>query len=172
MVRTQLTWKQALQAGCQMTGVSAIQYFAPDIYKQVGVDTSQALLYQGISYIWGIAGQVSTVLFIDKIGRRWPLILGNLACASSFIVTAAVIARFPHVGPSTQHSLLWLFLVFGWIFQFAFSMTCGSLTWVIPTEIFDTKTRAYGVAIGCLVSFAFNTMIGQVTAPGTFALRI
>ncbi|THW18794.1 general substrate transporter [Aureobasidium pullulans] len=155
----------ALQAGCQMTGVSAIQYFAPDIYKQVGVDTSQALLYQGISYIWGIAGQISTVLFIDRIGRRWPLILGNLACASSFIVTAAVIARFPHVGPSTQHSLLWLFLVFGWIFQFAFSMTCGSLTWVIPSEIFDTKTRAYGVSIGCLVSFAFNTMIGQITAP-------
>ena len=155
----------AIQASVQMTGVSAIQYFAPDIYAKVGVSTSQSLLYQGISYIWGIAGQVSTILFIDRIGRRWTLIVGNLVCSITFIVTAAVIARFPHVGPSTQHSLLWLFLFFGWVFQFAFSMCCGSLSWVIPSEIFDTKTRAHGVAIGCLVSFAFNTMIGQITKP-------
>lgn len=159
----------AIQASVQMTGVSAIQYFAPDIYAQVGVGTSQALLYQGISYLWGIAGQLGTVLFIDRIGRRWTLIVGNLVCSLSFIVTSAAIAKFPHVGPSAQHSLLWAFLVFGWMFQFAFSMCCGSLSWVIPSEIFDTKTRAHGVAIGCLVSFAFNTMIGQITAPGKSA---
>jgi MFS family permease len=156
----------AIQASVQMTGVSAIQYFSPSIYKQVGVDTAQALLYQGISYIWGIAGQLCTVLFIDRIGRRWPLIIGNLTCSVSFIVTAAVIARFNDVSSSAQKGLLWAFLVFGWIFQFAFSMCCGSLSWVIPSEIFDTKTRAHGVAIGCLVSFAFNTMIGQITDPG------
>jgi MFS family permease len=162
----------AIQASVQMTGVSAIQYFSPSIYKQVGVGTAQALLYQGISYIWGIAGQLCTVLFIDRIGRRWPLILGNLTCSVSFIVTAAVIARFNDVGPSAQVGLLWTFLVFGWIFQFAFSMCCGSLSWVIPSEIFDTKTRAHGVAIGCLVSFAFNTMIGQITDPGEFSSHI
>ncbi|GFF81466.1 hypothetical protein IFM60648_06031 [Aspergillus lentulus] len=46
----------AIQASVQMTGVSAIRYFSPSIYKQVGVGTAQALLYQGISYIWCIAG--------------------------------------------------------------------------------------------------------------------
>ncbi|KAJ6008002.1 hypothetical protein N7540_011978 [Penicillium herquei] len=153
----------AIQASVQMTGVSAIQYFSPTIYAQVGVGTGQALLYTGISYVWGIAGQLCTILFIDRIGRRWPLIIGNLICSVCFIVTAAIIAKFNDVGPSAQHSLLWTFLVFGWIFQFAFSMCCGSLSWVIPSEIFDTKTRAHGVAIGCLVSFAFNTMIGQIT---------
>ncbi|KAI9734802.1 MAG: hypothetical protein M1818_006789 [Claussenomyces sp. TS43310] len=34
---------------------------------------------------------------------------------------------------------------------------------MIPAEIFDTPTRAKGVAIATMVSFAFNTMIGQVT---------
>ncbi|GAM89638.1 hypothetical protein ANO11243_076770 [Dothideomycetidae sp. 11243] len=155
----------AIQASVQMTGVSAIQYFSPEIYSKVGVGTSQSLLYQGISYLWGIAGQLSTILFIDKIGRRWPLIIGNLVCSLTFIVTTAVIAKFNDVGPSAQHSLLWTFLFFVWVFQFAFSMCCGSLSWVIPSEIFDTKTRAHGVAIGCLVSFAFNTMIGQITDP-------
>lgn len=34
---------------------------------------------------------------------------------------------------------------------------------IIPAEIFDTHTRSKGVSIATMVSFAFNTMIGQVT---------
>ena len=34
---------------------------------------------------------------------------------------------------------------------------------IVPAEVFDTRTRAKGVSIGVMVSFAFNTMIGQVT---------
>ena len=30
------------------------------------------------------------------------------------------------------------------------------LAWMIPAEIFDMATRAKGVAIGCMVSFAFK----------------
>lgn len=33
----------------------------------------------------------------------------------------------------------------------------------VPAEIFDTRTRSKGVAIATMTSFAFNTMIGQVT---------
>jgi MFS family permease len=52
-----------------------------------------------------------------------------------------------------------------WVYQVSFSYSCGSLSWIIPAEIFDTKTRSKGVSIGVMVSFAFNTMIGQVTSP-------
>ncbi|USW46721.1 Putative major facilitator, sugar transporter, major facilitator superfamily [Septoria linicola] len=155
----------AIQASVQMTGVSAIQCFAPDIYKQVGVSTNDALKYQGIGYAVSIVAQLCTILFIDKTGRRWPMIIGNLVCSCCFIVTAAVIARFNSVDASTQNSLLWLFIGFGWLFQFSFSFTCGSLSWVIPSEVFDTRTRSKGVSIGVMASFAFNTMIGQITAP-------
>ena len=34
---------------------------------------------------------------------------------------------------------------------------------IIPAEIFDTHTRSKGVSIATMTSFAFNTMIGQVT---------
>jgi hypothetical protein len=33
-------------------------------------------------------------------------------------------------------------------------------------QVFDTKTRAKGISIATMASFAFNTMIGQVTSPG------
>ena len=50
-----------------------------------------------------------------------------------------------------------------WVYNFSFSATCGPLSWIIPAEIFDTHTRAKGVSIATMASFAFNTMIGQVT---------
>lgn len=34
---------------------------------------------------------------------------------------------------------------------------------IIPAEIFDTHTRSKGVSIATMTSFAFNTLIGQVT---------
>lgn len=52
-----------------------------------------------------------------------------------------------------------------WLYNISFSATCGPLSFIIPAEIFDTHTRSKGVSIATMVSFAFNTMIGQVTGP-------
>ncbi|KAF4415778.1 Quinate permease [Fusarium acutatum] len=66
---------------------------------------------------------------------------------------------------SSFRRLFLLFIVTNWCYQVSFSFTCGSLSWIIPAEVFDTKTRSKGISIGVMTSFAFNTMIGQVTAP-------
>jgi len=42
-------------------------------------------------------------------------------------------------------------------------MEANRHTGIVPAEVFDTKTRSKGVSIGVMVSFAFNTLIGQVT---------
>jgi len=155
----------ALQASVQMTGVSAIQYFAPDIYKTVGVSTNNSLKYQGVNNVLSLVAQLCTILFIDKLGRRWPLILGNLGNCLCFIVVTAAVASFPNAAPSKQNSLAWAFISINWVYQITFSFTCGPLSWIIPPEIFDTKTRSKGVSIGVMTSFAFNTLIGQITKP-------
>lgn len=67
-----------LQASIQMTGVSAIQYYSVAIYSQIGISGSDALKYQAINNIIGLVGQACCVIFIDKLGRRRPLITGNL----------------------------------------------------------------------------------------------
>ena len=61
-----------------MTGVSAIQYYSVTIYKQIGIGGSDTLKYQAINNIIGLLGEACCVFFIDKLGRRRPLITGNL----------------------------------------------------------------------------------------------
>ncbi|KAK5077667.1 hypothetical protein LTR70_009547 [Exophiala xenobiotica] len=152
----------ALQGSIQMTGVSAIQYFSPTIYGQIGIPPNDTLKYQGINSIIALIAQFCTILFIDKTGRRWPLILGNLGNMVTFIIATILLAKFPP-GVSTNTGAQWGFIIMTWLYNFSFSCTCGPLSWIIPAEIFDTRTRSKGVSLATMTSFAFNTLIGQVT---------
>lgn len=73
-------------------------------------------------------------------------------------------AKFPPAADGSGHGGAgWGFIVVTWLYNISFSATCGPLSWIIPAEIFDTHTRSKGVSIATMVSFAFNTLIGQVT---------
>ncbi|OGE56639.1 hypothetical protein PENARI_c003G10435 [Penicillium arizonense] len=151
----------ALQASVQMTGVSAIQYYSPKIYEQIGISGSDTLRYQAINSIIALIAQFLCMMFIDRFGRRWTLITGNLGNMVTFIIATILLAKFP---PSTNNTgAHWGFIIMTWLYNFSFSATCGPLSWIIPAEVFDTRTRSKGVSIATMTSFAFNTMIGQVT---------
>ncbi|KAE8152292.1 general substrate transporter [Aspergillus avenaceus] len=151
----------ALQAGGQMTGVSAIQYYSVDIYKQIGIAGDETLRYQAINSIIALVAQFLCMMFIDRFGRRPSLIFGNLGNCLTFIIATILLARFPpEVNNSGAH---WGFIIMTWLYNFSFSCTCGPLSWIIPAEVFDTRTRAKGVSIATMTAYAFNTMIGQVT---------
>lgn len=154
----------AIQASVQMTGVSAIQYYSVTIYGLMGIQGDETLKYQAISSVIALVAQFLCLLLIDKFGRRWPLILGNLGNMVTFIIATILLAKFPP-GESGNKGAAWGFIIITWVYNFSFSATCGPLSWIIPAEIFDTKTRSKGVSIATMVSFAFNTMIGQVTKP-------
>ncbi|KAM0546740.1 hypothetical protein ACHAPJ_010668 [Fusarium lateritium] len=150
-----------LQASIQMTGVSAIQYYSVTIYGQAGIGPDDALKYQAINSIIALIAQALCIAFIDRFGRRWTLIYGNLFNMVTFIIATVMLVVYPPgKGNSAQG---WGFIIVTWAYNFSFSATCGPLSWIIPAEIFDTRTRAKGVSLATMTSFAFNTMIGQVT---------
>ncbi|CAD0097225.1 unnamed protein product [Aureobasidium mustum] len=152
----------SLQASVQMSGVSAIQYYSPDIYGQIGINGSDTFMFQGFNAIVALAAQFCCMLFIDRVGRRWTLIGGNLLNMVTFIIATALLASYPP-GASTNRSAQEAFIAMTWLFNFSYSVACGPLSWIIPAEIFDTHTRSKGVSLATACSFAFNTMIGQVS---------
>ena len=123
---------------------------------------SDTLKYQAINSIIALIAQFLCILFIDKFGRRWPLILGNLGNMVTFIIAAILLASFPP-GSTTNVGAEWGFIIMTWLYNFIFSACCGPLSWIIPAEVFDMKTRSKGVSMATMTSFAFNTLIGQVT---------
>ncbi|EMR66309.1 hypothetical protein MGN70_008254 [Eutypa lata] len=152
----------ALQASIQMTGVSAIQYFSVTIFNQIGISTEDTLKYQAINAILALIAQALCMAFIDKFGRRPTLIAGNLVNCVMFLIATVLLAKFPPESNSGG-TAGWGFIIVTWLYNISFSFACGPLSWIIPAEIFDTHTRSKGVSIATMTSFAFNTMIGQVT---------
>ncbi|KAI5303967.1 hypothetical protein KEM56_007003 [Ascosphaera pollenicola] len=155
----------ALQAGMQMTGVSAIQYYSVTIYGQMGISGADTLKWQGVNAVVALAGQLLCMLMIDHSGRRWVLIGGNIANCIMFIIATVLLALFPPVDNNKKAASVG-FIAVTWIYNFSYSAFGGPLSWIIPAEIFDTRTRSKGVSIATMISFAFNTMIGQVTPIG------
>ena len=150
-----------IQASCQMTGVSAIQYFSPQIFAQIGIATGTTLLLQAVNAIIAFLGTSVCIVVIDNVGRRPLEIYGAITMSVTFIINAALIKSFP--ATSTNTGAHWAFIVMTWVFNFVFFITSGPLSWAIPAELFGTALRTKGVSWGAMTSFAFNTMIGQVT---------
>lgn len=153
----------AIQGSVQMTGVSAIQYYAPTIFAQIGLTPGKTLLYQAINSIIALIGQALCILTIDYTGRRWTLIGANVGCGCMFIVSCILLARFPPYKGAQPLSSQIGFIGSTWIWNFIFSIYVGPLLWVIPSEVFNTATRSKGVSLATMTCFAMNTMIGQVT---------
>ncbi|KAI2624973.1 general substrate transporter [Hypoxylon sp. NC1633] len=142
----------SIQAATQMTGVSAIQYFSVTIFAQIGIATDAALKYQAINSILALVAQALCMLLIDRFGRRPTLIVGNLVNCVMFVVVTVLLALYP---PDTHSGS-----TAGW----------GFIIVIIPAEIFDTHTRSKGVSLATMTSFAFNTLIGQVTSVAVTAV--
>ncbi|UPK97136.1 hypothetical protein LCI18_008071 [Fusarium solani-melongenae] len=188
----------AIQAATQMTGISAIQYYSVTIFvsslffsqlisclrtlqKQIGINGTDTLRYQAINSVIGLIGEIVIMAFVDKVGRRIMIIVGNLAMCVTYIVSTVLMAEFP--ASEDNSGAHWGFIIMTWLFNFCFA-SMGSLSWIVPAEIFDTATRAKGVALATMTSFAFklvylpvsftsqnankhsSTMIGQVTPIG------
>ncbi|EGV65590.1 hypothetical protein PSN45_003629 [Yamadazyma tenuis] len=152
----------ALQASVQLTGVSSIQYFSPTIFANMGLSTGRTLLYQSINSIIALIAQALCVLTIDKTGRRWVLISCNALSCLCFIVATILLATFPAATTTSRPAQIG-FIASTWIYNFVFSYGIGPLSWVIPSESFNLQMRAKGISLATMVSFAFNTMFGQVT---------
>jgi hypothetical protein len=59
------------------------------VYTSVGF-IKDALLINSINNVIGILGQVACVLFLDRIGRRMPLIGGNIISGICFMICTYV----------------------------------------------------------------------------------
>lgn len=85
-----------MQASVQMTGVSAIQYFSVNIFKQIGISQENALKYQAINSILALIAQMACLLTIDKFGRRWTLITGNFVNCIMFMIATILLGSYLH----------------------------------------------------------------------------
>ena len=128
----------------QITGINAIIYYAPEIFKNIGFGSESALQQ---TVVVGLINTIFTfvaIRYIDRVGRRTLLLWG----LSGMIICLFGVGFVFFIG---QSSSFWT-LIFILGFTASFSSSLGPIPWVIISEIFPMKIR------GLAMSFAIVTL--------------
>ena len=145
-----------LAAFNQLSGINAVLYYLNDIFVSAGFSRLSGALQ---AVVVGAVNLIATLLamtLIDRIGRKALLLIGcvGMTIGLSGIATIFIIGRW--------HGAL-IYFVTGYTASFALSS--GSVLWVYMSEIFPTRVRAKGQALGSTVLWIMNGLISLVFPP-------
>ncbi|WP_216368558.1 sugar porter family MFS transporter [Limnovirga soli] len=152
----------------QVTGINAIMYYAPEIFKSTGDGSNSALMQTVLVGIINVAFTLVAIRYVDKLGRKALLLIGIAGMA---ICLLAVGSAFYF---EMQKGYLVLIAILGYIACFATSL--GPLTFVVIAEIFPTKARGTAMSVAVfvlwsavfLVSQTFPILMGSIGNAFTF----
>ncbi|KAG8215660.1 general substrate transporter [Butyriboletus roseoflavus] len=155
----------------QWSGQNSVGYYAPQIFSSIGYSgTTNSLLASGI---YGIVKVVATTLFVflmvDSLGRKPSLFISAMGMGTTFFIIGAILKTHPVTTPppgqaapppppasKAMAAMLYIYVCF-------YSMGWGPLPWVYVSDIFPTRTRHYGLAVGSGSQWLWNFVVSKET---------
>jgi sugar porter (SP) family MFS transporter len=132
----------------QWTGINAVLYYAPSIFKQLGLsDNTTGLLATGVVGIVMFLFTIPAVLYIDRVGRKPVLAIGAIGMALCHFIIAVIVAKNSNQW-ATQAGAGWAAVVMVWLFVIHFGYSWGPCAWILVAEIWPLSSRPYGVSLG------------------------
>jgi SP family xylose:H+ symportor-like MFS transporter len=129
----------------QLSGINALMYYAPHIFRMAGAGQDSALLQSVIVGGTNLVFTMAAMGVIDRFGRRRLMVVGSVGYILS--LGAAAWAFFTYGADFTPTgSLVVLVSLLVFIASHAFGQ--GAVIWVFLSEIFPNRIRARGQALG------------------------
>ncbi|MFN7996104.1 MAG: sugar porter family MFS transporter [Bryobacteraceae bacterium] len=140
----------AIAAFNQLSGINAVLYYTPSIFKMAGAGVESALLQSVIVGFTMLVFTMLAMVIIDHAGRRKLMILGSIGYIAG--LTGAAWAFYSKSGGSLLLAGLLVFIA-------AHGFGQGAVIWVFISEIFPNRVRARGQALGTFTHWAMNAAI-------------
>ncbi|PSS00825.1 galactose-proton symporter [Coniella lustricola] len=148
----------------QMTGTNTINYYAPQIFENMGLPTTRAQLFA--TGIYGVVKMVSSLGFLifaaDSLGRRKSLLMSSVGQAVSLYVIGVYERWYPShnesIPPFGYVAIVCVYLYVSF-FQFGWGPCC----WIYVSEIPTARLRTLNVAIAAATQWLINFIIARST---------
>ncbi len=140
----------------QWSGNNVVSYFLPEMIANAGIDSkSTQLLINAINPIFSMAGAIYGAILLDKLGRRFMMLVGLAGALASYILLTAFTAESEN-NPNLSYGVIVSIFLFGIIFAWGFT----PLQALYPVECLENRTRAKGSEINFLfmnIAMVVNT---------------
>ncbi|NWG14692.1 MAG: sugar porter family MFS transporter [Acidobacteria bacterium] len=136
----------------QFSGINAIMYFAPEIFRSAGSARDAAFVQTVTVGVVNLAFTFVAIWLVDRAGRRPLLIAGTGAQVVSLFSVGLMLDR-------ADHGLLLLLSILA--FVAAFACSTGPITWIVISEIFPTKLRGRAMSVAVVVLWFCDFLVTQ-----------
>lgn len=142
----------------QTVGINAFNYYAPTIFQQTGFATpTSATFYTMFMGLMLVLSTISSLFFIDKIGRKKPLLIGTIGI---LVTLLCITIAFNIVKNPT--ALGWIFLINAIAFMFFHGISIGPACFLIPAEIFPLRVRGLGMGVSVAFNWGANVAVASL----------
>lgn len=157
----------------QLSGINALMYYAPQIFRMAGAGQDSALLQAVAVGGTNLIFTMAALAVIDHFGRRKLMIVGSIGYIVSLASTAWAFYTFGTDFNSFGSAVVLASLL---VFIASHAFGQGAVIWVFLSEIFPNRVRARGQALGsfthwfmaALISWTFP-IVADVSGGHTFA---
>lgn len=138
----------------QLTGITAVFYYAPEIFKTAGFGSNAAVQSTVLVGVAMVAGTLLSVWIIDKVGRRPLLLFGSVGMA----ILLGLIAWLFTVAHPNGPLLIALLLAY----VIVWSVSFGTVSYVLPGEMYPTRIRGLGQSANTFSQWIFTFLVAQL----------
>ncbi|KAM7273932.1 hypothetical protein ACFE04_028596 [Oxalis oulophora] len=159
--RPQLVMAIAIPFFQQVTGINVIAFYAPLLFRTIGLGESASLMSAILTGVVGTGSTFISMIIVDKFGRKALFMVGGIQMLVSQVMIGGIMAAElgDYGGISKEYSYLVIFLIC--IYVAGFGWSWGPLGWLVPSEIFPLEIRSAGQSITVAVSFVFTFIVAQ-----------
>ncbi|KAJ5135742.1 uncharacterized protein N7515_005020 [Penicillium bovifimosum] len=149
------------------SGINAINYYSPTVFKSIGVrGTNTSLFTTGI---FGVVKTVVTFIWllwlIDRVGRRNLLLIGAAGGSVCLWIVGAYIkiAKPEENATDTLSGGGIAAMFFFYLWTVFYTPTWNGTPWVLNSEMFDPNMRSLAQACAAASNWLWNFLISRFT---------
>ncbi|PGG97672.1 hypothetical protein AJ79_09131 [Helicocarpus griseus UAMH5409] len=163
------------QIWSQLTGMNVMMYYITYVFGMAGLTEDTLMISSSIQYVINVVMTVPALLWVDRWGRRMPLLIGAFFMMLWLFINAGLLASKGSPAPENRPIEAQSWEISGppskaviactYLFVASFACTWGPVSWIYPPELFPLRVRGKAVALATSSNWAFNFALGYFVPP-------
>ncbi|CAK1367713.1 Sugar transporter STL1 [Cercospora beticola] len=144
----------------QWSGINALCYYLAYILEQyLGFSQNMSLILASVAFTQYAVFSWPPYFYIDKIGRRWSVMLSSIGCAVCMALIAGCLIKQSYSSAAAAVAFMFLYLD-------CFTLGILPVSWSYSAEIQPLRVRNKATAVGVFSHWMSNFVVVMVTPIG------